>query len=187
MFAYCENNSVIYQDVTGCGRTYSIYYDNPGSGFDQQAKNSPYYSSKNVIMKAVTKIKDFQDVWKSMVEPIDYVYLYLHGGKGKLYFLEETMTIDQIKLLNFKKVRHRVYLLSCHGGDGKEGVNVAWAFAKLTDTKVIACTGSVSYSRFFGKYYARKAWDWGYIKTFYYQKKYIWWGSVVARSIPGQW
>lgn len=82
--------------------------------------------------------------------------------------------------MNSKKVKKGVYLLSCKGGAGNEGNNVAWMFAKLTSSKVYACTGSVSYSKIFGKYYARKAWDWGIIKTFYYQKKYIFWGAKVG-------
>ena len=187
LFAYCENTPITYKDTTGHGKTYSIYYNNPDSGFEKQAKNSPYYSSKKATFKSVISIKDFQDVWNAMSNSIDYLYLYLHGGKGELYFKNETMSMDQIKSLSSKKVKYRVYLLSCHGGDGKEGNNVAWALAKLTNAKVIACTGSVSYSKIFGKYYARKAWDWGYIKTFYYEKKYIWWGAVVAKSRAGQW
>ena len=63
--------------------------------------------------------------------------------------------------MNSKKVKKGVYLFSCKGGAGNEGNNVAWMFAKLTSSKVYACTGSVSYSKIFGKYYARKAWDWG--------------------------
>lgn len=77
--------------------------------------------------------------------------------------------------------------LYLHGGSGKEGNNVAWKLAKLSNSKVFACTGSVSYSKIFGKYYARKAWDWGIIKTFYYQKQYIYWGPIVAKSAAGQW
>ena len=187
LFAYCEDNPVIYKDITGCGKTYSIYYNNPGTGFEKQAKNSPYYNAKKANLKSVISIKDFREAWSSMTGTIDYLYLYLHGAKSKLYFKGETMYMEQIKSLASRKVRYRVYLLSCHGGDGKEGDNVAWAIAKLTRTKVFACTGSVSFSKILGKYYARKAWDWGYIKTFYYEKKYIWWGAIVAKSCVGQW
>lgn len=49
--------------------------------------------------------------------------------------------------MNSKKVKKGVYLLSCKGGAGNEGNNVAWMFAKLTSSKVYACTGSVSYSK----------------------------------------
>ena len=64
---------------------------------------------------------------------------------------------------------------------------ITWMFAKLTSSKVYACTGSVSYSKIFGKYYARKAWDWGIIKTFYYGKRYVFWGDNIAKSVAGQW
>lgn len=189
LFAYCENNPIMYIDPDGYGKTYVFYYDNPGSGFKDQAMNSPYYNknSKDVVMIAVTSVADFKKAWNNMNGTIDLVYLYLHGGTGVLYFKGESMSMSQIKGLNSKSVKYRVYLFSCHGGDGKEGNNVAWAFAKLTSTSVIACTGSVSYSKIFGKYYARKAWDWGIIKTFYYEKQYILWGNVVAKSAWGQW
>ena len=68
-----------------------------------------------------------------------------------------------------------------------EGNNVAWMFAKLTSSKVYACTGSVSYSKVFCKYYAGKAWDLGIIKIFYYQKRYIFLGANIAKSAAGQW
>ena len=192
LFAYCGNNPIIYVDPTGYGRTYVIYYNNPGSGFYDQAMNSPYYNSKskNVYMISVTSNQDFIDAWNSMSGTIDYVYLYLHGGKGVLYFKGESLSFSgeqSFSSLNSKKVKKGVYLFSCKGGAGSEGNNVAWMFAKLTNSKVYACTGSVSYSKIFGKYYARKAWDWGIIKTFYYQKRYIFWGANIAKSVAGQW
>ncbi|MBR5827037.1 MAG: RHS repeat-associated core domain-containing protein, partial [Clostridia bacterium] len=87
-FAYCGNNPIMYVDPTGYGRTYVIYYNNPGSGFYAQAMNSPYYNrkSKNVYMISVTSNQDFINAWNSMSGTIDYVYLYLHGDKGFLYF-----------------------------------------------------------------------------------------------------
>ncbi|MBQ8165224.1 MAG: RHS repeat protein [Clostridia bacterium] len=75
-----------------------------------------------------------------------------------------------------------IYLFSCKGGAGSEGNNVAWMFAKLSSVGVQAYTGSVSYSKVFGKYFARKALDNGKIKLFYYQKRYIFWGKLVAKS-----
>lgn len=130
------------------------------------------------------------NAWNGMSGTIDYVYLYLHGGKGKLYFLNENLEFSgkkSFKNLKSKKVKNAVYLFSCYGGSGKEGNNVAWMFAKLTNSKVYACTGSVSYTKIFGRYYARKALDFGFFKTFYYQKRYIFWGARVARSLLGQW
>jgi len=188
IYAYCENNPVIYFDPDGYAKIHVIYYNNPGSGFSDQAMNSPYYSKKSkvVTMHSVISIADFEKAWNSMSGTINVLYLYLHGGPGCLYFKGETMSISAINRLASKKVK-RIYLFSCHGGAGKEGKNVAWALAKKTGAKVIACSGSVSYSKIAGKYYARKAWDWGIIKTFYYEKRFISWGKVVARSAWGQW
>ena len=107
-----------------------------------------------------------------------------------MYLGQDTLSLSgrsAFKSLKEKSVK-RIYLFSCKGGAGKEGANVAWMFAKLTNARVIACTGSVSYSKIGSKYYARKSFkDLGIIKTFYYEKKYVFWGSVVAKSAPGQW
>lgn len=192
LFAYCGNNFIVYTDQSGYGRTYVIYYNNPGHDFYEQAMNSPYYNedSKNVYMESVITIQDFVEVWNSMSGTIDYVYLYLHGGKGVLYFKGDTFGFStdlSFSNLEAKTVKKKIYLLSCKGGAGDEGNNVAWMFAKLTKAEVYACTGSVSYSKIFGDYYARKAADLGIIKTFYYQKRYMFWGRTVAKSAPGQW
>ena len=192
LFSYCENSPIMFIDPDGYGKIYVIYYNNPGSGFKDQAMNSPYYNkkSKNVYFISVISNKNFINAWNSMSGTIDYVYLYIHGGSGVLYFKGEKLGFtgkQSFKSLKAKKVRRGVYLFSCYGGAGKEGNNVAWMFAKLTSSKVYACTGSVSYSKVFGKYYARKAKDWGIIKTFFYQKRYVFWGSLVARSAAGQW
>ena len=190
LFAYCGNNPTIFADFSGYGKIYVIYYDRPGSDFYKQAKNSPYYNSKskNVYMIGVTTREEFIDAWNSMTGTIDYVYLYLHGGEGKLYFSDGTLNFSgkqSFKNLKTKKVKKGVYLFSCKGGSGKEGNNVAWMLAKKTRSKVYACTGSVSFSKVGGKYIARKALDFGICKTFYYQKRFIYWGATVAKSKSG--
>jgi len=77
LFSYCGNNSIVYVDQNGYGRTYVIYYNNPGSGFYDQAMNSPYFNrkSKNVSMISVTSAQDFINAWNNMRGTIDYVYL----------------------------------------------------------------------------------------------------------------
>ncbi|MBQ7857502.1 MAG: RHS repeat-associated core domain-containing protein [Oscillospiraceae bacterium] len=192
LFAYCGNNPIMHVDPMGYARTYVIYYNKPGSGFYDQAMNSPYYNRKSndVYMLSVISNQDFIDVWNCLSGTIDYVYLYLHGGKGVLYFSGESLSFSgkqSFSSLKSKTIKKGVYLFSCKGGAGSEGNNVAWMFAKLTGTKVYACTGSVSYSKIFGKYYARKAWDLGIIKTFYYQKTYTFGGTAIAKSVLGQW
>ena len=192
LFCYCNNSPVIYADHSGYGKTYVIYYDYPGSDFEEQAYNSPYYDEEDedVIFIAVTSNSEFIDAWNSMEGDIDFVYLYLHGGIGRLYFRNEELSFvgDQsFSDLHKKDVDYSVYLFSCSGGAGKEGDNVALMFSKLTSAKTYACTGSVSYLNIFGNYYARKAWDFGIFKTFFYCKQYIFWGDDIAMSLPGQW
>ena len=142
----------MYSDPAGYIKTYIIYYNNPGSDFATQAKNRIGVGS-NVVYKPVVSIKDFKDAWKN-ISGADVVYLYLHGGTGVLYFKGETMSISQINGLASKSIK-KVFLFSCYGGAGSEGKNVAWAIAKRANATVIACTGSVSYIKYFGYTYAR--------------------------------
>ena len=114
LFAYSGNNPIMYVDPTGYGRTYVIYYNNPGSGLYKQAMNSPYYNkkSKHVYTIGVTSNQDFIDAWNSMSGTIDYVYLYLHGGKGELYFKGESLDFSgeqSFSDLNSKKVKKTNY------------------------------------------------------------------------------
>ncbi|MDR1805602.1 MAG: hypothetical protein LBQ80_02370 [Clostridium sp.] len=108
--------------------------------------------------------------------------MYLHGGTGKLFFKGEKMTISQIKELSSKSIK-KIFLFSCYGGDGKEGNNVAWAIAKRAGAKVIACTGSVSYQKWFGYTYARVSSIFTCWNSYYYSsgkaKKSLYaWGMV---------
>ena len=82
-----------------------------------------------------------------------------------------------------QKLVERYTCLVVTGGDGEEGNNVAWELAKVTDSVVRACTGSVSYSKgiLSGKYYARKSMDLGIWKNFYYGKM---WGIFGGPKVP---
>lgn len=155
------NNPILFIDPSGL-ITVSFYYDNPGSGFKDQAMNSPYYdsSSDDVLLIPVTTADDFLREWNKLDDSdITNLYLYLHGGEGVLYFKGASINFNGSDItfsdLNNKNVKGNTYLLSCHGGQGKEGNNVAWEFAQKTNSTVVANGGGVSYTKIFGKYYAR--------------------------------
>ena len=138
--------------------------------------NSIYYDENNNDVKLIPVVskKDFQEAWNSMSDPIDHIYIYVHGGEGKLWLNGEEMTIKEIKKLDSKKVNINVNVFSCNAGKGKEETNVAWAFAKITMAKVVACSGklSFSYDKIAKKYNARKSFkDFGVFKTFWYDKE----------------
>ena len=84
------------------------------------------------------------------------MYLYVHGGKengkGKLYFYGEAMS--GVASLNYKTITGKVYLFSCNGGNGGSN-SFAAQIAKKTNARVIACSGSVSFQKWFGYTYAR--------------------------------
>ena len=183
LYAYCANNPVIGYDPNGHGKIYVIYYDDPENGLQDQALNSPYYdiNSQDVYMFPVTTNADVINAWNSMNGDIDKVYIYLHGGidsdGGRVLWLKNeslgfsgTTSFSDLKP---KTVKERIYLFSCRGGNGEEGNNVALMFHQLTGAEVRACTGKVSFSKIFGKYFARKAikgadggFDWGGFKSF---------------------
>ena len=173
VFSYCGNNPIGYLDDSGHGRTYVIYYNREETGFTDQAMNSIAYDTEdeNVHMIGVKKSQEFIDAWNGMEEPIDYVYLYLHGETGKLCFRDADMEVDgtcSFDSLNSKQVDKEVFLFSCHGGAGGIEQNVAAALVEKTKSTVVACTGSVSYLKIFGKYIPRKGFSFGAWGMFFY-------------------
>lgn len=183
LFAYCENSPIIFLDYFGYGKTYVFYYDYGVKNFKEQAFNSPYFNAKNkkVHMIPIYNGLDFINKWNNMKGVIDYIYIYLHGAKGLFYFLGGELRIEELSEMKKKVVQKDVCLFSCHGGDGKIKNNLAFFFARLCDTTVYACTGKVSFICFNGKYYARKGFDLGEFRTFFYQKRFIFWGKVIPK------
>ncbi len=193
LYVYAVNNPILFMDPSGF-KTVAFYYNNPGSGFEDQVKKSAYfnYNNDDVEIISVISSQDFIDAWNSLDDSdLDDVYLYLHGGEGKLYFKGETMNMTgnkSLASLTNKNAEGKVYLFSCHGGAGKEVDNVAWRFSELTGATVSATESSVSYSEIFGKYYARVSAEdfWNPFDNFwsdyYYEKEYILWGDIVAKK-----
>ena len=108
-----------------------------------------------------------------MEEPIDYVYLYLHGDQGEIWLDGEKIGFGDSCSYSFndlasKKVNRGVFLLSCRGGAGPIEENVAAELAKKVKATVVACTGGVSYSSIGDKYIPRKAKDFGVWGGFHY-------------------
>ena len=152
IFAYCCNDAVNNDDPTGFDnkKIYVFYYYNKNSNnnLDGIAKNATYYNTnnKNVVLKAVSSSKAFISAWNSM-KSAKTVYLFLHGGKGKLVFyngdnMSSSKILDSLKT---KKVSKAVYLFSCKGGAGDKKKKVAYSFAKITKTTVYALPVGVSY------------------------------------------
>ena len=183
LFAYCSNDAINNSDLFGesanSGRIYVFYYPN----LYDQASHSVYYywRSKNVIAYKVRNSANFIHSWNKMKNPYR-VYLYLHGAAGKLYFHEETTKIAVIlKLCRKIKVKKGVYLFSCSGGAGNNRIKVSYAFAKLTNTYVVASPVGVSYG-YSGATLERFA----KIEFKYYYLNYYW-HMYNAYLVNGKW
>ena len=189
MFAYCENNYIIYADYSGNKRekmTYSwdipkipsskkvyvIYYSYGNQNFKTQAYNCYNYNanSKNTTIKGVSTKDDFIKIWNNMPKSVDYVFILVHGGKGELYFhpknRNDNGTLSNLNSLKSKSIKCKLWLFSCEGGYGCGG-SIAAKFAKKSiGTLVYALTSSLSFSWSGTGYAARPArgcngaWKW---------------------------
>lgn len=116
-------------------------------------------------------------------------YFSFNNSVNSVWFLRHLIFLDILPIekyslfnLKAKRVRKMIYLFSCNGGAGKKGKNVAKFLSEITGCIVNACTGHVSFSEFYGKYYARKSKDLGFEERCFEKKDYncyfhIWWYS----------
>lgn len=156
LYAYCKNNPISYVDPSGHKSILSIYYNAKGKSLKQQAIKSNYYKYKNAKFIGVSKIKGFKKKWNKISKRYRKVYLYLHGGKGKLYFKNETMKASAIKKMKKKKKIKKLVLVICKANKGSN--SVAKAFHKIAPkAKIYASNASVSfqYNWVKDKYYPR--------------------------------
>ena len=196
LYTYCNNDPVNNVDYDGYKanskkiHVFYYYHKESDNNLNKQAKNSYYYNyrSSSVVAHKVGKSSDFIKAWNDMTN-IDDIYLYLHGGKGKLYFYKDTIKAkDLYRKLDQKKISGSVFLFSCHGGDGSKENNIANVFAKLTSRVVYAAKVGVSYfrdSKNF-KYYARIeseyffSHSWWYFEAKYSKKKWTYYETCIV-------
>lgn len=148
----------------------------------------------------MSTVKQFIDAWNSLPtnsycvysrESIDELYLYLHGGKGALYFYKEDMYLSDTGECSFSSLKNKrikwIALITCCGGEGFEGENLAWFFSGLTGAKVFACSGKVSFNYDKGLHIFRPRVSWktpfALFKTFWYE----WDGRNKAKERIGLW
>ncbi len=187
MFAYCENNPVMYSDIGGSVRNYCVNITDGGGSRSEKTATVIYYSTRrDFTTQATTQFaysehytdvkyipvetdKDLIEVWKSL-EKTDDVYVYLHGEDHALRLAntsdpERDTAIYDMSKLSSDNISGTIYLFSCHG------YSVAPELAKSNNCNVVACDNSVSYSYYQGKAYpfaGRKMrnialgakWDW---------------------------
>jgi RHS repeat-associated protein len=163
LFLYVSNNPIMFLDKTGFGKTYVIAYNpsqSDGKPLYKQAVHSAEYDAddENVIIVSVTSGEDFIDKWNSMDDygEIDYVFLYLHGDEGKLYFYNETFNLEDFEKLEYQVVNKNVVDFSCRGAAGHtSGKSVIDALSKKTNASVTGNLFGVSYDKTFNGYKAR--------------------------------
>jgi hypothetical protein len=157
-----------------------VIYDNreEGWGFRNQAFNSPYYNNDDVIFLPFITMQEFIDGWNSMGDDITGIHIFVHGATGVLHFsggesLRFSGGTKSFSELETKNVSGTIYLLSCHGGSGREGNNVAWMFAQKTGATVRATANPVSFSNvngFFIPRVGRHGLAFGVWRNFYYDE-----------------
>lgn len=186
MFAYCDNNPIMFIDIAGSRKVsyswdwdkissdkkvYVIYYSySGGSGnFKMQAYNcyNYYANSSNTTIKGVDTYQSFITAWNKIPSGTQYVFILMHGGQGFLSFSNGTMS--SFYNLNKKSIRNQVWLFSCSGGVGGKASVAAKITERLNNGVVLALTSSLSYSWSARGYAARPARGTvGYWKIFYY-------------------
>jgi len=159
LYAYCAGDPVNGTDPSGLNSIRCIYYNRPGHGFYTQSHNSPYFSNSKTDFTGVISKKDFIDAWNNKTGArYTKIYLYLHGGSGKLYFANEDMSRSEVvSKLNYKSWHPLVYLFSCYGAAGGKSGSIAGALAGRVGGSAEGCTGGVSFVKVLGYYYPHVA------------------------------
>ena len=134
-FAYCENNVTNGCDPTGF-ITYMFYYNKKGKDFKKQANwmKNEYFKKKEVKLIGLKDWSEFVNEWNKLrKKTVDDVFLFLHGIPGSLSFNGRQIYVKDMKSLKaIKKVKGKIYLLSCNGGTTpQKGTSVASFFAVL--------------------------------------------------------
>ena len=147
LYTYCANDPVNFIDPSGFMKsTYVLAYYNrqkPSSKLTEQAWHSPYYRTENVSIRSVPDFSALKSAWNGIKSNVRKVFLFFHGRRGTLEFLNKTIHSNQItsgKGFKVKKKLKKVYLIICHGavGDKKvksDNISVAKRFYDLTGKK----------------------------------------------------
>ena len=180
MFAYCNNNAVLYYDPTGYAMhwahastclagdggspiDYVIYYFH-----DESSKNlnGPAYQNHSAYESQFIGVSSFDELVEAINNPpkyVDDIFMYLHSDQNNLsFYCALYYSTDSIEE-NFNKVDiyGDIYLFACQGGRGK----LASTIAHKTECTVIASLYKVSfgdgYTRCGWKNYLRDVWDHG--------------------------
>ncbi len=163
LFLYCFNNPVNYTDPSGFASQKNIFfvYSRSGSDFIEQANwmKRYAYQNKNCITFNVKQVSEFTKKWNQLSSySIKDIHLYLHGGKGNLYFFNEDMLVDEIRKLKKISISGIVYLYSCNGGTKNSyGETVAGALAtRVSGARVRAVVNGKVYYRAWYQLFSRK-------------------------------
>jgi hypothetical protein len=152
--SFTANNAnvrVIFTSFCRSAKNVFFVYDKAGSDFILQAGHIAYtvYKYVNCELIYLSSESDFVDEWNELSSrnDIQNIFLFLHGGPGKIFFYEETMTYSDIETLDSITITGKAYLLTCHGGTEFEESTVAYKLSeKLNRAGVRAAVdGKVSY------------------------------------------
>ena len=158
MFAYCNNSPIVLVDPDGekprgnivtsllkiinalktflkiAAKVIMFVYNEKGRDFNAQANwMERIYCNRSDVTKIKVRTKyDFVKMWNSIKEPVNEIFLFLHGRRSALIFEklkksdkddspEKFLEVEEMqRRLCSLNVLSRVCLLSCYGGSGKE-------------------------------------------------------------------
>ena len=167
MFAYCGNNIILYNDISGCYKVAIIGDDTTsrhnGWGLDFAGCIDYYidcYGYNNVDVVPFQTAKEFVEGWNSLDNEYDELIIFAHGSKYRsvLWFQtnNEYLCIDSnngehtFSELKQIQVHSHVKMNVCYAAKKINDTSTAEVFANKTNCKVYASTSIVTTFWIFG-------------------------------------
>ena len=184
MFAYCNNNAVLYYDPTGYAMhwahasvclvgdgggliDYIIYYFHDESSENLDGPANQNHSSFESQFISVSSFDELAGAINNTPKYVDDIFIYLHSDENNLsFYYAQYYSADSIdEKFNKIDIYGDIYLFSCKGGRGK----LASTIANKTECTVIASVYKVS----FGDGHARCGWN-NYLLDVLWHGLYSW-------------
>ena len=117
------------------------------------------YPFADVELKLVSSAEEFITAWNESDDEYYLSFILAHGSESRAAICFDDKTVleadDTIYCgfsgLKQKRMKKAVALISCYGSKAREGKNVAQCFANLTQGRVVAAAGIITFDRSTGR------------------------------------